>query len=152
MTTARAGDVDGPAHEWPIRVYYEDTDVGGVVYYANYLRFIERARTELLRARGVDQSALRRDRGLVFVVRRCEIDYRAPARFDEALSVRTRVTAIGRASLTLDQVVLRADGGAGDAQETILVAARVQIACIDLDGRPRRLPPEMGALLRIDDE
>lgn len=128
-------------HVWPIRVYYEDTDLAGVVYYANYLKFIERARTEMLRAVGVDQSRLRDETGLVFVVRRCEIDYVAPARFDDALEVFTRPARVGRASLELQQDVCKADGGAR------LASALVKLACIGDDGRPRPLPNDIRALL-----
>ena len=130
------------AHEWPIRVYYEDTDFAGVVYYANYLRFVERARTEWLRGLGVDQVALQRDAGLTFVVRRCEIDYLAPARFDDALIVRSTVARFGRASLILRQIVGRED--------VVLAEAMVRLACIDQEGRPRRMPQPMRALLDPD--
>lgn len=133
----------GASHEWTVRVYYEDTDFAGVVYYANYLRFIERARTEWLRAAGVDQTALFNETGAVFVVRRCAIDYRRPARFDDLLTVVTAVTQSRRASLNLRQTVL-CDGA-------LIAEALVEIACIDRTGRPRRLPAAMGALLRPAD-
>ena len=122
-------------HRLTIRVYYEDTDLAGVVYYANYLRFIERARTEALRDLGIDQAALKRDRGLVFVVRRLTIDYLAPARFDDMLEVRTRITRLRGASLEMAQEVWR---GA-----ECLCRAAVSVACIDAAGRPRRLPGEV---------
>jgi len=85
-------------HTLPVRVYYEDTDLAGVVYYANYLRFIERGRSEALRALGVDQTAMKRDLGLVFVVRSLKIDYLTPARFEDLLEVRTRVATLRGAS------------------------------------------------------
>ena len=125
------------AHLWPIRVYYEDVDLAGIVYYANYLRYIERARSEMVRAAGIDQASMRAE-GLVFAVSRLEADYRAPARYDDALTVETRLASRGRARLTLDQRVMR-DGEA-------LFEARVTLVCMDLTGRPRRLPAEMAAL------
>lgn len=125
-------------HELTVRVYYEDTDFGGVVYYANYLKFIERGRTEALRALGVDQVALKAA-GLVFVVRRVAADWLAPARFDDLLEVRTEVTEVGGASVRMAQEVRRG--------EAALFRAAVQIACMDGAGRPRRLPPEVRAPL-----
>ncbi len=119
-------------HRFPVRVYYEDTDLAGVVYYANYLRFIERGRTEMLREAGIDQLALKRGQGLVFVVRSLSIDYHAPARFDDLLEVRTRVTRIRGASVEMAQEVWR--GG------ECLIRAAVTIACMDAAGRPQRLP------------
>ena len=122
-------------HRLTIRVYYEDTDLAGVVYYANYLRFIERARTEALRDLRIDQIALKRDRGLVFVVRRLTIDYLAPALFDDLLEVRTRITRLRGASIEMAQEVWRG--------ETCLSRAALSVACIDAAGRPRRLPGEV---------
>ncbi len=122
-------------HRLTIRVYYEDTDLAGVVYYANYLRFIERARTEALRDLGVDQAALKRDRGLVFVVCRLTIDYLAPALFDDLLEVRTRIARLRGASLEMAQEVWRG--------ETCLSRAAVTIACMGGDRRPQRLPGDV---------
>ncbi len=122
-------------HQITIRVYYEDTDLAGVVYYANYLRFIERARTEALRDLGIDQAALKRERGLVFVVCRLTIDYLAPAVFDDLLEVRTRVTRLRGASLEMAQEVWRG--------ETCLSRAAVTIACMGGDRRPQRLPGDV---------
>lgn len=119
-------------HRFPVRVYYEDTDFGGVVYYANYLRFIERGRTEMLRAAGVDQVALKRDLGLVFVVRSLSIDYLVPARFDDLLEVRSAVTRLRGASAEMAQEVW--------CGASCLVRASVTVACMDAAGRPRRLP------------
>jgi acyl-CoA thioester hydrolase len=119
-------------HRIAVRVYYEDTDLAGLVYYANYLKFIERGRTEALRAAGVDQSALRAQSGLVFVVSRIEADYLRPAAFDDLLDVESRVLRLGAASVELDQRIARA----GQA----LFRARVRLACIDGAGRPARLP------------
>ena len=125
------------AHRWPVRVYYEDVDLAGIVYYANYLRYIERARSEMVRAAGIDQAAMRLE-GRVFAVARLEAEYRAPARYDDALVVETRMAARTAARMILDQAVSR-DG-------TVLFEARVTIVCMDLAGRPRRLPPATGAL------
>jgi acyl-CoA thioester hydrolase len=86
-------------HHHPIRVYYEDTDAGGVVYYANYLRFAERARTEFMREAGADHAGMLRDTGLSFFVRRCEVDYLKPARLDDFLQVETQIINVGGASL-----------------------------------------------------
>ena len=125
-------------HTFQTRVYYEDTDMAGVVYYANYLKFIERGRSEALRDLGIDQSKLRED-GLVFVVRKLSADYHAPARFDDELTVLTGTQDVKGASLTMVQQVLRA----GEK----LFSANVQIACMDLAGRPQRLPTEVRHLL-----
>ncbi len=122
-------------HRLTIRVYYEDTDLAGVVYYANYLRFIERGRTEALRDLGIDQAALKRDRGLVFVVSRLTIDYLSPAVFDDVLEVRTRITRLRGASLEMAQEVWRG--------ETCLSRAAVTIACMGGDRRPQRLPGDV---------
>jgi acyl-CoA thioester hydrolase len=121
-------------HRLTIRVYYEDTDLAGVVYYANYLRFIERGRSEALRELGLDQVALKRDLGLVFVVRHLTVDYLAPALFDDMLEVRTRVTRLRGASVEMSQEVWR---GAA-----CLNRAAVTIACLDGAGRPQRLPED----------
>ena len=121
-------------HRLTIRVYYEDTDLAGVVYYANYLRFIERGRSEALRDIGIDQVAMKRDLGLVFVVRRLTVDYLAPAVFDDMLEVRTRVTRLRGASVEMSQEVWR---GAA-----CLNRAAVTIACMDGAGRPQRLPED----------
>src|SRR5512146_1645999 len=94
---------------WPVRVYYEDTDTGGVVYYANYLKFFERARTEWLRAAGFGQQALANEQGLQFVVARIECDYRRPARLDDAVDIDLRVVQAGRASVVFEQTARRGD-------------------------------------------
>lgn len=119
-------------HRLGIRVYYEDTDLGGVVYYANYLKFLERGRTEMLRAAGIDQAALKAEQGAVFVVRRALIEYRAPARFDDLLTVETAVAALRGASAVMRQAVRR--------DEALLVEAEITVACMTLAGRPARLP------------
>jgi acyl-CoA thioester hydrolase len=127
-------DAMNHVHTWPVRVYWEDTDAGGVVYYANYLKFLERARSEWLRALGIGQTELARDDGLVFVVRHFAADFLRPARFDDLLVVRSRLMELGGASLTLEQEVVR------DA--AILLTARVRVACVRTgDFRPARIPP-----------
>jgi acyl-CoA thioester hydrolase len=133
---------------WPVRVYWEDTDAGGVVYYANYLRFLERARTEWLRAAGLDQSRLRQATGVVMVVSHVDVDFRAPARLDDALTVTAGLDKRRGASFTMVQEIRR------DSDEALLVAARVTAACLDAERwRPRRFPPALvGALDRIDTE
>ncbi|CUH39789.1 Acyl-CoA thioester hydrolase YbgC [Jannaschia seosinensis] len=125
------------SHVWPVRVYYEDVDLAGIVYYANYLRFIERARSEMVRAAGIDQAEMR-GRGLVFAVLRVEADYLKPARYDDRLEIRSAVASMGRARFVMEQDVLR-DGA-------VLFRARVTIVCMDLSGRPQRLPPLISAL------
>jgi acyl-CoA thioester hydrolase len=118
---------------WPVRVYWEDTDAGGVVYYANYLKFMERARSEWLRAFGFEQDVLRNEAGVVFVVRRVEIDYLSPARFNEQLEVSVRLHEMGRASLSVRQELLRGS--------TRLAEAVVTLACVDaVRFKPVKIP------------
>lgn len=125
-------------HTLHLRVYYEDVDFAGIVYYANYLKFLERGRTEALRARGIDQVALKA-RGLVFAVTRVEIDYRRSARFDDLLTVETETVRVGGASVVMTQSVKRG--------EELLAPAKVWTACISLDGHACRLPPDIRARL-----
>tara|TARA_B100000686_G_C16398536_1_gene766090 strand:+ start:71 stop:550 length:480 start_codon:yes stop_codon:yes gene_type:complete len=127
-----SGWLQGAVHVLPLRVYWEDTDGTGVVYYANYLRFAERARTDLLRLVGIEQGVLLADGRLMFGVRYCEVDYFAPARVDDELQVYTRLTEVRGASLQVEQIVRR--GG------TNLVRAQVKIACLNPAGGPMRLP------------
>ncbi len=124
-------------HLWPLRVYYEDVDLAGIVYYANYLKYIERARSEMVRAAGIDQVSLRAA-GLVFAVARLEADYLRPARYDDALVVGTTLAGVGRARFAMDQQVARGN--------EVLFRARVVIVCMDLAGRPRHLPREVAAM------
>ncbi len=128
-------------HSFPLRVYYEDTDLAGLVYYANYLKFIERARSEWVRSLGVDQRCLRAEQGLVFAVRRVEADYLAPAHFDDELTVYTALQQATGAKLVLDQTVLRA----GEA----LFFARVTLVCLTAAGKATRLPPPLSTLAQI---
>lgn len=124
-------------HRFPVTVYYEDTDMGGIVYHANFLKFIERARSALVRDLGIDQNAMR-EGGTVFVVTRIDARFLAPARLDDSLEVRTAIAAATGARLSLDQSISR---GAAE-----LFRARVEIVAADpVRGRPRRLPPELRA-------
>lgn len=122
-------------HDFPIRVYYEDTDLAGIVYYANYLKFIERARTEWVRGLGIDQGRLKAEEGIVFAVRRVEADYLRPAKFDDELTVVTRPEAVTGARIVLDQSVLR--GG------EVLFQAHVTLVCLTDTGHAVRVPPEL---------
>jgi acyl-CoA thioester hydrolase len=131
--------MEGTVHRFPIRVYYEDTDAAGIVYYANYLKFAERARSEWLREIGDEERRALKAAGLVFVVRRCAIDYLRPARLDDLLEVETRVTAFAGATLELQQIVRR---GALN-----LVALQVTLACVNAAGRPARLPTALRTAL-----
>lgn len=120
---------------WPVRVYYEDTDAGGVVYYANYLRFMERARTEWLRSLGFEQDRLREETGLVFAVRSVQVDYLRPARFNDALTVSARVVSRGRASLSFVQEIHRTKA------DDVLCSGVVKIVSLDAESfRPRPIP------------
>jgi len=129
-------------HRQQIRVYFEDTDAAGIVYYANYLKFAERARTDWLRDLGVSHADMMTRDGLVLVVRRCAIEYLRPARLDDMLTVETEVEKLGGASIDLVQRVLR--GG------EVLTELKVLVVCIGKDGRPARIPDYVrGALPRI---
>lgn len=138
-----AQDMGGEAgFRWQVRVYYEDTDAGGVVYHANYLRYMERARTERLRALGFELDALREQEDLLFVVRSMELDFFKPARFNEALWVTADVEQVKSASLMFKQAVLREDG-------EVLCAARVKVACLAAGAfRPKAMPEFIVRLLR----
>jgi acyl-CoA thioester hydrolase len=130
------------AFRWPVRVYWEDTDAGGVVYYANYLKFMERARSEWLRAHGFEQDAVRDEAGVVFVVRRVEVDYLSPARFNDQIDVSVDLLEVGRASLSVEQTLTRGT--------TRLVSARVTLACVDAARfKPVKIPlPILQALTK----
>jgi acyl-CoA thioester hydrolase len=125
---------------WPVRVYYEDTDLGGVVYYANYLKFMERARTEWLRALGFEQTALARDHGMVFVVSSLAIDYLKPAAFNDELAVTVELEKLGAGQIMLMQRITR---GADE-----LATAHVRIACVNTATfRPVRMPSSLSDCL-----
>jgi acyl-CoA thioester hydrolase len=126
---------------WPIRVYYEDTDAGGIVFYANYLKFFERARTEWLRSCGIEQENLASETGALFIVRSTTMDYRAPARLDDVIQVVTRTERIGRASVDFSQEAWR-DG-------TLLATGTVRVGCVDRVAlRPAAIPEPVLAALR----
>ncbi len=122
-------------HRFRLRVYYEDTDLAGIVYYANYLKFIERARSEYIRALGVDQLGLKAADGIVFAVRHIEADYLASAQFEDDLVVHSRIRALTGARIFLQQTVSRA--------QTRLFSAAVTLVCLAQNGRARRIPAEI---------
>ena len=126
------------SHRFPVQVYYEDTDMGGVVYHANYLKFIERARSDYVRQLGNDQNAMR-EAGIVWVVRRITAEYLSTARFEDQLMIETEVTAVSGARLSMGQRVLRGD--------KVIFTAKVEAVCMNAKGRPVRLPAEIRALL-----
>lgn len=128
------------AHRFAVRVYYEDTDLAGIVYYANYLKFIERARSEWVRGLGVDQTRLRAEQGVVFAVRRVEADYLRPARFEDVLTVTTKLLVVGGARIELRQDVLRG--------EECLFTALVVLVCLHDSGHPVRVPAGIRAMLQ----
>lgn len=118
---------------WQVRVYYEDTDAGGIVFYANYLKFFERARTEWLRACGVDQRRLAEESGALFVVRSTALDYRSPARLDEVVTIVSRLEKLGRASVDFMQEAWRGD--------TLLATGKIRVACVNgAEMRPAAIP------------
>jgi len=125
---------------WEVRVYYEDTDAGGIVYYANYLKFFERARTEWLRAIGIGQQVLLAEHDAMFVVKSVSADYHAPAKLDDVLKLTLRIEKLGRASLVFVQ---EAWCGA-----SLLNAARVKVGCVDSALRPRAVPDAVAARLK----
>lgn len=131
---------------WIIRVYYEDTDAGGIVFYANYLKFFERARTEWLRAAGVEQLALMDSHGVMFVVKSTTVDYHAPAKLDDELKLTVVVERLGRASVQFAQEAWRIDG----TQAQLLTTGRIKVGCVDSSAfRPCQIPAEV--LLKIKD-
>jgi acyl-CoA thioester hydrolase len=127
-------------HTLALRVYYEDTDLAGIVYYANYLRFIERARTEWVRSLGIDQTRLKAEQGIVFAVRRVEADYLVPARFDDAIEVRTVLQAVTGARIVLGQDIWRG--------EDRLFASVVTLVALNETGRAARMPQAILAEIR----
>lgn len=134
---AHVGRMAGTDHILPIRVYFEDTDAAGIVYHANYLKFLERGRTDMLRLAGIEQSKLMASGELGFfgfAVRECHLDFIAPARLDDQLLVTTRIMRTGGAALDIDQTISR-DGGD-------IVRARIRIACLGGNGRPKRIPAD----------
>lgn len=126
---------DGKIHCYSMRVYYADTDAGGVVYHARYLDFAERARTEMMRLADENENYRTNGKGIVFVVRSAEIDYRKSAVLDDVLTIRTQVTQLGGASFKIEQQVLRA--------ETILALLRITLVCVREMGHPSRMPESL---------
>ncbi len=114
---------------WPVRVYYEDTDSGGVVYYANYLKFMERARTELLRVAGFEQNLLQQELGVLFAVRSASIEYKKPARFNDELVVKTSISSLGKASIIFKQSVYLQNNNSAVCS-LLLAQAEIKVACL----------------------
>jgi acyl-CoA thioester hydrolase len=141
VSTDSQADMDW--HSLPVRVYYEDTDAQGVVYFANYLRFAERGRAEWLRARGVEQDALMRDRNLCFSMVSTQVSFRRPARFNDELTVLTRVSKVSGARIYFDQAVYLAADIDNDSKRA-LCEAQCVVACVSADEfKPRRVPAEL---------
>ena len=133
------GDIE-KIFSWPVRVYYEDTDAGGVVFYANYLKFFERARTEWLRAKGYSQRELVQNRGLIFVVKSTAVDYLAPARLDNELKLTVEVKELRKASMSFAQEAWRVQ----DNESTLLARGQITIVCVDgTNFRPQAIPADM---------
>ena len=128
------------SHVFSIRVYYEDTDAGGVVYYANYLKYAERARTEMLRERDIESARLMTEHKVAFAVRKIEADYLKPAHLDDVLEVHSRLLKIGGATLTAEQIVKR------DGKD--LVVFQMKLACVSTFGGPQRIPRQISAVLK----
>lgn len=138
-TLPRAGLIKDGVYLYPVRVYYEDTDAGGIVYHANYLRFAERARSEMLRRLGIEQGEMRARDGVMFAVRRCETDFLAPAKLDDDLVVETRLVGLGGATMDIHQDVRLNDRE--------LVRLKLLIACVGPSGRPARIPKPIRAAI-----
>ena len=134
-----SGVLRGAEHVYRLRVYFEDTDAAGIVYYASYLRMAERARTEMMRLLGADHAGMMRDDGLMLAVRRCAIEYLAPARLDDVLEIRSGLVEIGGASLRARQTVHR--GG------EVLARIDLRLACVSDIGRPARFPARLRSAL-----
>lgn len=133
---------------WPLRVYYEDTDAGGIVFYANYLKFFERARTEWLRHAGVHQQILSEMHGVMFVVKNTAVDYHAPAKLDDELKVSVVVERLGRASVQFTQQAWRIDKNSAKAM-TLLAEGSIKVGCVDTKTlRPTGIPQEVLARIR----
>ena len=131
-TASLGGHFEGGEHVYPLRVYHEDTDAGGIVYYANYLKFAERARTEMMRGAGITHVTLLGDHDAAFVVRRCVVDYRQPARLDDEIEVRTTIGRVAGAHIDAEQRVVR--------EGAVLASVGLKLGCVGRDGRAVRLP------------
>ena len=128
-------------HEFHVRVYYEDTDLAGIVYYANYLKFIERARSTMVREAGIDQNAMKDSDGLVFAVRHVDATYLKPAKMDDELRIATKLQQLSGAQLLFEQDVLRGD--------EMLFSSKITVICMNAAGRVIRLPAEIRAQLAL---
>lgn len=129
---------------WPIRVYYEDTDSSGLVYYANYLKFMERARSEWLRSLGFEQDVLARDDKIVFVVRAMQLEYLRPARFNDLLQVNSQIKQVRRVSLVFQQKII-------NSNNELLCQGQIQVACVQVDRiRPQQIPQPILAEILVD--
>ena len=137
--TGRTVAVAGVTHSTQVRVYYEDTDAAGIVYYANFLKFAERGRTEMLRSLGFLHHEIEANTGVIFAVRWLAVDYIQPARLDDLLRIDTRVVELGAATLRIEQQIRRDDD--------VLVTTDILVACVGRDGKPRRVPDGMRAAL-----
>ncbi len=135
------GGKDVQAFVWPVRVYYEDTDAGGVVYYANYLKYMERARTEWLRAHGYEQDALVKEQDLVFAVRSLSIEYLGPARLDDLLQVGVSISELRRASIVFEQTISCVRNGQSELALTIAQVRVVSLAAASF--KPKPIPPTL---------
>ena len=132
--------------EWPVRVYYEDTDSGGVVYYANYLKFMERARTEFLRELGFQQDQLIQQQNIIFAVRSVQLDYKNPARFNDELTVTARLLELKKASMLFEQAITK-----NDQPNLILCQGHIRIACLKADTfKPCAIPKAIMEVARVD--
>ena len=135
---------------WNIRVYYEDTDAGGIVFYANYLKFFERARTEWLRAAGVNQQELAETQGVIFVVQSTAVHYRAPAKLDDELNITVVVRRLGRASVEFVQEAWRINKASTGAQRTLLASGEIKVACVNAKAlRPCVIPNEVALKITL---
>jgi acyl-CoA thioester hydrolase len=119
-------------HDFPVRIYYDDTDAGGVVYYANYLKFAERARTEYMRSLGFENSKIRQDFGIIIVVKSVEADYLSPARLDDFLNIQTRLISVKNTSFVMEQKATRHD--------VCIFSMKIVLVCVNEDGRPSKIP------------
>lgn len=136
--TPAVGHLEGSVFVFPVRVYYEDTDAAGIVYFANYLKFAERARTEYLRSLGIDQIDLRRERGIFFAVHRVEIDYLKPAKLDDLIEATAELVFMNHVRFDAQQLIRRGT--------EVLARVFTRVVCLDLAGRPARLPKDLREL------
>lgn len=136
-----SGEMAGPEHRYRLRIYYEDTDTGGIVYHADYLKFAERARTEMLRLIGATHSDIIENDGVMFIVRKADVDYRAAARLDDVVEVRSRMLAFKGATVSARQTIYKVEDGAVDPDRGHLVDIDLLLACVSEEsGRPARVP------------